>query len=785
MKEILLTSSVLILALLALRRAFRKKISRRLQYALWGLALLRLLIPANLPAADFSVLSAAAPVIREAGEQTLYIRPASETISAPEGTAPQLTAPSGYRFAAMGPPSSDNTRTVTDENQVTHQIEYERQIDLRDVFRPVWYGGMAVMTLWLLASNLGFWVKLRRRRIPLELPECRYPVYLVEEGLVSPCLFGLFRPAVYLTPAAMETKDSLRHVLAHEETHGRQKDPLWSLLRSVCLTVYWFDPLVWWAAAASREDCELACDEGALKRLGEDERIPYGQTLLRLIPVRRSIGGALVTATTMTSDKKRLKERITRIAENRKMKTAALCAALAVTAAVCAVTFTGYAAAEEPADAPDVPAAEGADAPEPAALPADREGILPSEAPALTVPLTELTPRGPLPVETVPAEELFTDHHRDGHHGEYAERYRAGGGCETTEGYGTFAWSYEGNIYVSSHRSALSSFPDDYFLTFPEQEYVEEAFTGLFGYDGVRISYLAEQSSGYYGMCNDYYVFTEAPEGGTNVFLLSRVYGEPQMIDLDGNGTLELASSDGWRNAQIVFQRDGQIFEADIGSLLREHWQEADYMELCGWEAGGRYLHLWSFIPAEGNAELWVTAWRRLYFDGESLLLYKRQRDLAEHMTTDIRAPAAVADAAREAARKELEDRQDNAYAEEANRPVWDDYCVTGLRPAYPTAEDQLPEGLNLAVYSLNVELHTSTPERVGLAGGVYVGEDGWVGGFGDGGAGYLVFQVREDGAYVYLDSLPGDADAGSPAFAEWTNDILAEHGLPQIAVVR
>ena len=44
MKEILLTSSVLILALLLLRLLFRKTISRRVQYALWGLVLLRLLV---------------------------------------------------------------------------------------------------------------------------------------------------------------------------------------------------------------------------------------------------------------------------------------------------------------------------------------------------------------------------------------------------------------------------------------------------------------------------------------------------------------------------------------------------------------------------------------------------------------------------------------------------------------------------------------------------------------------------------------------------------------------
>ena len=62
MKELLITSSVLILVLLALRWAFRSRITRRAQYALWALVLVRLLVPFSLPGADFSVLTAAQPV---------------------------------------------------------------------------------------------------------------------------------------------------------------------------------------------------------------------------------------------------------------------------------------------------------------------------------------------------------------------------------------------------------------------------------------------------------------------------------------------------------------------------------------------------------------------------------------------------------------------------------------------------------------------------------------------------------------------------------------------------
>ena len=54
MKEVLITSSVLILALLALRGIFRKTISRRVQYALWGLVELRLLLPLRMLSVIFS-----------------------------------------------------------------------------------------------------------------------------------------------------------------------------------------------------------------------------------------------------------------------------------------------------------------------------------------------------------------------------------------------------------------------------------------------------------------------------------------------------------------------------------------------------------------------------------------------------------------------------------------------------------------------------------------------------------------------------------------------------------
>ena len=344
MTEILITSSVLILALLVLRRVFREKISRRAQYALWLLVLARLLIPVSLPTAGFGVLSAAEPAVEAASSRlesrAVYVlpldrAPAAEVPAASQAQPGQVVE-TGDSFGY--PVLSSDGETVT---------RYARQLTASELLRYLWYGGMALTGLWFLAGNLRFRWKLRRRRRPYPVEGCPVPVYLAEGWLASPCLVGLLRPAIYLTPAAAAAEERQRHVIAHELTHRRHLDPLWSLLRSVCLVVYWFDPLVWAAALASRTDGELACDEAVLAGLDQEERLAYGRSLLALVPVRRTGGDPFLTATTMAAGKRQMKDRIGRIAQARRTTALALTLALVLAAVTCAATFTAPAGAED------------------------------------------------------------------------------------------------------------------------------------------------------------------------------------------------------------------------------------------------------------------------------------------------------------------------------------------------------------------------------------------------------------------------------------------------------
>ena len=341
MKEILITSSVLILAILAIRFLFRDVLSRRFQYALWALVLVRLLVPVSLPAADFSILTATEPVqaavTTRLGQVPAWV---PGTAQGPGFQAEPVQLPEPAGEIHKGSPSPEGRLPLQEQTPASDSPTLGEMLTL------LWKVGMVGMAAFFLISNLGFYRALRKNRRewtgqvsgPYEAASIRQRVYVVDDGVIpSPCLFG---NAIYITPAVAADPHRLAHVLTHEATHAKHLDPMWSLLRCLCLTVYWFDPLVWAAAVCSKADCELACDESVLKALGEEERIPYGQTLLSLIPVKRG-ANPLIAATTMTAGKRQLKDRVSRIAgKSRQLMAAALAVAI-LAGIVSACTFTG------------------------------------------------------------------------------------------------------------------------------------------------------------------------------------------------------------------------------------------------------------------------------------------------------------------------------------------------------------------------------------------------------------------------------------------------------------
>ena len=338
MIEWVVSSCILILVVIALRYLLRGRISLRLQYALWLLVLARLLLPVSFGSTDISVMS----VVEKA--------PAVQAVESVRGVDTIWQADNGsVEGYPVGPLLPDTPVTVAPSVTNDQFGRMESALTLRKLLLPIWWCGAAVTLLVFLSANLRFAGRLRKSRCPLAVEGAALPVYVAEER-AGPCLFGLFRPAIYVTQAAADDPELLRHTVAHETTHFRHGDHVWALLRAVCLALHWWNPLVGWAAKLSRQDGELACDEATIRALGESERAAYGRTLIRMACGRGV--SPLLTATTMDGGKTSLHERIVLLAKKpRTAVTAAIAVVLA--AALCiGCTFTG-AKKDETAAEPD------------------------------------------------------------------------------------------------------------------------------------------------------------------------------------------------------------------------------------------------------------------------------------------------------------------------------------------------------------------------------------------------------------------------------------------------
>jgi len=198
---------------------------------------------------------------------------------------------------------------------------------------------MAITALIFQLSNLKFRRYLRTHRQLLERHPAGLPVYVCS-GLDTPCLFGTVKPAIYLLPTEAEDEAKRHHILTHELTHYCHGDHIWAALRCLCLVLHWYNPFVWKAAILSRRDGELACDEATIRKLGEDQRISYGVTLIEMTCAKQAGAGLMNTATTMTGSKSAIKERVTMIAKKPKNRIIALIAVLLIAATAAVICFS-------------------------------------------------------------------------------------------------------------------------------------------------------------------------------------------------------------------------------------------------------------------------------------------------------------------------------------------------------------------------------------------------------------------------------------------------------------
>lgn len=156
------------------------------------------------------------------------------------------------------------------------------------LFCFVWGAGFLIL---FLRSILSY--RKLKNRLCGSVPIRGHENVCLADHIGSPFVLGFLRPRIYL-PSSMEAS-AVRPVVEHEQAHIARKDYLFKPLAYLVTSIYWFHPMLWLTYHYWIADMEMACDEAAVLRLGEDLRGEYAETLLALSAKRGRLEGIPLT----------------------------------------------------------------------------------------------------------------------------------------------------------------------------------------------------------------------------------------------------------------------------------------------------------------------------------------------------------------------------------------------------------------------------------------------------------------------------------------------------------
>jgi bla regulator protein BlaR1 len=232
--------SVIVLFLVALRGPLNRFIATRGNYALWALVPFTLLLS----------------LIPSASTQTIPV------------------------FEAF---SSSSTGTMLSSIQVSSS-------NVVSQYWLIWPIGAAMVFLSLCGANISY---IKSLNIVKDKPDASS--HKGHKGhkqglnkassakLKSPILIGLIRPLLVL-PTNFTTQynaDQQALMIEHELTHKQQGDLLWNWVAVCLLSLFWFNPIIWFGYKYFRLQQELSVDEAVLAQQSLKQRQCYAHALVQ------------------------------------------------------------------------------------------------------------------------------------------------------------------------------------------------------------------------------------------------------------------------------------------------------------------------------------------------------------------------------------------------------------------------------------------------------------------------------------------------------------------------
>ena len=277
--QVALYSAAITAGILLFRFIFKNRISSKLQYLMWWLLILRLLMPVT---PDIGLHFNLQDMLLKQAHQAELPTPAPVLDVAP-ASVPN-TQPS---YESVAPAVQPNTDVAPSQH-----VNPAKSTDWYSIVFVVWLLGAIGFLGWLIFVKLRYYESLQHLMAggPREVYElydrcCKelgvkpLPLWIVNKSM-SPGI-AFFGEPVLLVPLSLCNDESrLRFALLHELTHKKRGDHYMTLLLNILRAVYWFDPVVHFAFSELRSDMESACDSDVLAYIGHEQKRGYLTVIL-------------------------------------------------------------------------------------------------------------------------------------------------------------------------------------------------------------------------------------------------------------------------------------------------------------------------------------------------------------------------------------------------------------------------------------------------------------------------------------------------------------------------
>lgn len=277
--QVALYSAAITAGILLFRFILKNRISSKLQYLMWWLLILRLIIPVT---PDIGIHLGLQSIPQEQAVQ------AALSATAPVlDVAPASVPSTQSSYESVTPAVQPDTDVAPSQH-----VNTAKSTDWYSIVFVVWLLGAIGFLGWLIFVKLRYYESLQHLMAggPREVYElydkcCKelgvkpLPLWIVNKSM-SPGI-AFFGEPVLLVPLSLCGDESrLRFALLHELTHKKRGDHYMTLLLNILRAVYWFDPVVHFAFSELRADMESACDSDVLAYIGHEQKRGYLTVIL-------------------------------------------------------------------------------------------------------------------------------------------------------------------------------------------------------------------------------------------------------------------------------------------------------------------------------------------------------------------------------------------------------------------------------------------------------------------------------------------------------------------------